>query len=536
MEKPLTRPSVGLAAEAGVSQNASPVAGLAAAPAAGIRACPLLYEVNAWVWLHAWQRRLEKPVTLAELPEAALAELSATGADAVWLMGVWERSPAGRQQALTHPDLQAEYRRALPDFGPGDVVGSPYAIHRYEVAPELGGEPALRRLRERLRARGLGLILDLVPNHVAIDHPWLSTHPDALVRGSEEDLQHRPDRFFRHGPTGRVFAYGRDPYFPAWTDTAQLNAQSPAYRSLLTQTLLRLTELCDGVRCDMAMLLVQRVFAQTWGKTWAETCAVTDAGTELWPEVIAATRRRRPDFIFLAEVYWDMEAELQAQGFDFTYDKRLYDRLCHGEYAAVRDHLLADLGYQQRSLRFIENHDEPRAATALGPSRSQAAAVLALTLPGARLLHEGQMDGRSVKLPVQLGRAPHEPPCPELLSFYTRLLQFQRDSVLHDGEYFALACRPYLGGDRSHESLLCHAFRKGDELRLVTVNLSPAAASGRLMLPPFPAGTYWRFRDALNDDVAPVFSAEDLRVKGLPIFLAAQAAHAFVVEPSARPA
>ena len=501
-----------------------------------LRACPLLYEVNAWVWLHRWQRRLGCALDLGELPEAALAELVSTGADAVWLMGVWERSPAGREQALHHPDLQHEYRRALPDVAAADVVGSPYAIHRYEVAPELGGEVALRVLRDRLAEHGVGLILDLVPNHVAIDHPWLTAHPDALVRGSEALLQERPDLFFRHLPTGQIFAHGRDPYFPPWTDTAQLDAQSPTYRSLLTRTLSHLTELCDGVRCDMAMLLVRRIFAQTWAELAVRPQAATEQATagalptELWPEVIAATRDRRPDFIFLAEVYWDMEAELQAQGFDFTYDKRLYDRLCHADLPGARDHLLADLGFQHRSLRFIENHDEPRAVTALGVPRSQPAAVLALTLPGARLLHEGQAEGRAVKLPVQLGRLPAEEPHPGLRDFYTRLLQAQRDPVLHEGTYFALASRSYLGADRSHEGLISHAWSLADALRVVVVNLGHAQASARLMLPPLPDGTRWRFRDLLRDDVAPVFTAEHLRVQGLPVFLGGHAAHLFFVE------
>ncbi len=505
-------------------------------PPVRLRACPLLYEVNAWVWLHGWQRRLGRPLTLGELPEVAIAELVGTGADAVWLMGVWERSPAGRQQALHHPDLQHEYQRALPDVSAADVVGSPYAIHRYEVAPELGGEPALRALRARLAEHGVGLILDLVPNHVAIDHPWLTTHPEALVRGSEALLHKRPDLFFRH-PTGQIFAHGRDPYFPPWTDTAQLDAQSPTYRLLLTRTLRYLSELCDGVRCDMAMLLVQRIFAQTWGALRAELAAAPaqqDSGaelaTELWPEVIAATRQLRPDFIFLAEVYWDMEAELQAQGFDYTYDKRLYDRLCHADLPGARDHLLADLDYQHRSLRFIENHDEPRAVTALGVHKSRPAAVLTLTLPGARLVHDGQLQGRAVKLPVQLGRLPAEEPHRELSEFYARLLLAQRDPVLHHGTYFALACRSYLGSDRSHEVLISHAWSLADALRVVVVNLSPVQASARLMLPPLPDGTSWRFRDLLRDDVAPVFTAEVLRVKGLPVFLDGHAAHLFFVE------
>jgi hypothetical protein len=495
-----------------------------------LRACPLLYEVNAWVWLHALGGHLRQPLSLAEVPDSALDELAATGADAVWLMGVWQRSPAGRQQALVHPGLRDEYRRALPDVSEADVVGSPYAIGRYAVAPELGGEAALRVLRTRLRERGLGLLLDLVPNHVAIDHPWLLGHPEAFVHGTQDDLRSSPEAFFRHGESGRIYAHGRDPYFPPWTDTAQLNAQSPAYRQLLSQTLLGLAELCDGVRCDMAMLLVRRIFEKTWQSHRATASSPLWLQSELWPEVIAAVRARRPDFTLLAEVYWDMEAELQAQGFDYTYDKRLYDRLCHADVHAVRDHLLADLGYQQRSLRFTENHDEPRAVTALGRPRSWAAAVLTLTLPGARLLHEGQADGRTVKLPVQLGRLPYEEPDLARRALYARLLGTQREPVFHQGRYFALATRCYLGSDRSHEGLLCHAWQLGEVLRIVVVNLSPDAANARLMLPPFPDGTRWRFRDLLRDDVAPEFAAEELRVRGLPIFLPGYAAHLFAVQ------
>ncbi len=135
-----------------------------------------------------------------------------------------------------------------------------------------------------------------------------------------------------------------------------------------------------------------------------------------------------------------------------------------------------------------------------------------------------------MKLPVQLGRLPVEEPHPELREFYTRLLQAQRDPVLHDGTYFALASRSYHGADRSHEGLISHAWSLADALRVVVINLGPAQASARLMLPPFPGGTRWRFRDVLRDDVAPVFTAEQLRVQGLPVFLGGHTAHLFFVE------
>ena len=127
--------------------------------------------------------------------------------------------------------------------------------------------------------------------------------------------------------------------------------------------------------------------------------------TEYWGEVISATKKAHPDFLFIAEAYWDLEWELQQAGFDFCYDKKLYDRLVHDNAESVRLHLCADLAYQEKLLRFIENHDEPRAAATFSPAKERAAAVTMATLPGARLFHEGQFEGRKVRLPVFLAQA-----------------------------------------------------------------------------------------------------------------------------------
>ena len=497
-----------------------------------MRSNPLIYEVNAWLWLKRWQQRLGIDIGLGEVPEEALTELTAAMPDVVWLMGVWRRSAAGVQQALTHLALQQEYRSAVPDVRATDISGSPYAIGDYQVAPELGGEDSLQKLRRRLSARGIKLMLDLVPNHVAIDHPWLLTNPDAFIQASAVQVatqtQHHDGSrsYFVQPQSGQGFAHGRDPYFPPWTDTAQLDAQSVVYRRLLTQRLQHMTTLCDGVRCDMAMLLVQRIFARTWGSREGRLT------TELWPEVIGATRAVRPDFVFAAEVYWDMESELQGMGFDYTYDKRLYDRLVADDRDGVRDHLLAQLSYQQHLLRFVENHDEPRAMTALGSPRFRAAAALSLSLPGARLVFMGQLEGRRTKLPVQLAREPLELPDPLVRDFYRRLLAALRDEVFHDGQFFLLGNRPYLGKDRSHENLLAHAWRLEDQLRVVVCNLGPHKASGRVALPPLPSETHWRFVDLLHDNIAPVFSAQELCVQGLPIFLDGYDAHVFEVLPA----
>ena len=137
----------------------------------------------------------------------------------------------------------------------------------------------------------------------------------------------------------------------------------------------------------------------------------------------------------MAEAYWDLEWALQQQGFDFCYDKKLYDRLEHGPAESVRLHLCADMDYQERLVRFIENHDEPRAAAMFSPEKERAVAVTTTTLPGAVLLHEGQFEGRKVRLPVFLGRRPDEAADTDLQSFYAALLGAIADGGIRSGQW-----------------------------------------------------------------------------------------------------
>ncbi|GAB4412596.1 MAG: alpha-amylase family glycosyl hydrolase [Anaerolineae bacterium] len=457
------------------------------------RSNPLIYEINAWTWLHSLRATSRDVLTLADIPAETLDELAAWGYDAVWLMGVWERSPAGRLQALAHPGLLADYRRALPDFSAHDVIGSPFAVRRYAVDPHLGGPDALATLRARLAGRGIRLILDFVPNHVARDHDWLQSAPDCLLQGTGRDVAEHPETFFA-GPEGRIFAHGRDPHFPPWTDTAQVNAFNPVARERLATTLLEIAGQCDGVRCDMAMLVTNEVFARTWGD---RAGPIPEA--EFWETVIPAVKEQSPEFLFIAEVYWDMEGELLRQGFDYVYDKPLYDRLAEGAVRAVWDHLRADVNYQQRTVRFIENHDELRAMEVFGAPKGAAAATLVTTLPGATLLHEGQLAGHRVRLPVQLGRRPPEADDPQVLAFYRALLAEVRHPVYHEGAWQLLETSPAWDLNATHRNLIAYAWRLGDERRLIVVNYAGASAQGRVRLAGYGLeGQTWTLRDALS--------------------------------------
>jgi glycosidase len=452
---------------------------------------PTVYEINTAVWLRQLGRARGAAVTLDAVPAAEWDALADLPVDAVWLMGVWERSRAGLDIAIRNEDVAAGNRAALPDLRPGDVIGSPYCVRDYVVDSRFGGRDGLASARAQLAARGLGLLLDYVPNHVAPDHPWLVSRPDCFLIGSEQELAEHPDAFIR--VDGRVVANGRDPYFPPWPDVVQLNAFSPLLRQAVADTLIDIGSQCDGVRCDMAMLVTNEVFARTWG----ERAGPAPPG-EYWPELIERVRAAWPELLFMAEAYWDMEWPLQRQGFDLCYDKRLYDRLVHDSAEAVRGHLEADDAYQERLIRFIENHDEPRAAATFGRDQARAAAVVMSTLQGARLFHEGQLDGHRIRIPVFLGRGPDEEPDQDLRDFYGRLLRSVFDSDLRSGDWSLCECHGWPDNDSARQ-LVSWCWATSAARHLVVVNLSANPAQARVKLPwSGLAGRSWLLTDRLS--------------------------------------
>ena len=472
---------------------------------------PIIYEINTRVWLNELTRKHQRPIELSCVPAGEWDAIAAWGFDAVWLMGVWERSLIGQHIARTTQGYLDDYRRALPDYTLDDVAGSPYCVHRYVVDAHFGGTRGLAAARSELAQRGLKLLLDFVPNHVAPDHPWVINHPEYFVQGSRDDLSRAPNDYFdTYG--GHILARGRDPYFPPWPDVAQLNAFNPALRSAAIDTLNVIADQCDGVRCDMAMLMLNDVFDRTWSNR-----AGTRPNVEYWREVIPAVRGPHPDFLFMAEAYWDMEYTLQQHGFDYCYDKRLYDRLEKETADSVRLHLLADSSYQDKLVRFIENHDEPRAAKAFGP-KTRAAALTFAALPGAKLLHDGQLEGRQVKLPVLLGRRPDEPIDLELQTFYRRLLKAINSPAVREGEW-QTCDRTGWRDNPSHTNIVAWSWRKENKRCLIVVNLSENKAQAHVRVPwDDLVGHTWRMTDALSGETFER-SGDEMRGPGLYVDL-----------------
>ncbi len=456
---------------------------------------PSLYQINTRVWLTELSQNSGRTVTLDDIPDAELDRLAELGFDWVWFLSVWQTGPAAQAISRANPQWRREFEDTLPDLEDEDIAGSGFAIQSYTVHRNLGGDAALARLRQRLQKRGLKLMLDFVPNHMAPDHPWIDEHPDYFIHGSETDLARSPQNYCRlqtnKGPL--VLAYGRDPYFDGWPDTLQLDYGNTHLQQAMIGELKRIAGQCDGVRCDMAMLVLPAVFDRTWGIQ----------ADLFWPEATESVRQKHPTFQFMAEVYWDHEWTMLQQGFDYAYDKRLYDRLRDRQVRSVREHFWAGPDYQDKLARFVENHDEPRAAATFPPDIHAAAAVITYLSPGLRFFHQGQFEGRKKHISPHLCRGPREPFDPQLQQFYGLLLAVLREPVVRSGHWQLLPCVPAWEGNWTCDCFVAFAWQgPGEERVLVAVNYARNRSQCFVQLPSADlAGHQWRLHDQMSSDV-----------------------------------
>jgi hypothetical protein len=484
---------------------------------------PSLYQINTRVWLTGLSRKLGRPATLDDVPEAELDRLAGMGLDWVWLLSVWQTGPAAQKVSRSNPEWRREFQETLPDLREDDIVGSGFAITAYTVHANLGGDAALARLRERLRKRGLRLMLDFVPNHMGLGHPWAEDRPEYFIQGTELDLARAPQNYtwVKRARGDLLLAHGRDPYFPGWPDTLQLNYASLATQDAMIGELVNIAGQCDGVRCDMAMLVLPEVFERTWGRR----------APLFWPRAIQRVRERAPGFLFMAEVYWGLEWELQQQGFDYAYDKRLYDRLRELHARPVREHFQAGLEYQDKLARFLENHDEPRAAATFSQPVHEAAAVITFLSPGLRFFHQGQFEGRRKRISPHLGRGPDEPINPELARFYDRLLGVLRRSAVRQGEWRLLECVPAWEGNWTWDCFLAFAWHlPGEDRLLVIVNYAGNQGQCYVRLPFTDLGKeQWRLTDLMGDATYER-DGDDLQRRGLFLDVPPWQASVFVLQ------
>ena len=500
-----------------------PVAQTAAPPALPkLPQYPSHYQINTRVWLTSISRALGRRATLDDIPDAELDRLAVQGFDWIWMLSVWQTGAAARQVSRTNAQWRQEFHETLPDLSDDDIPGSGFAITGYTVHEQLGGDAALARLRARLAERGLRLLLDFVPNHMGLGHPWVETHPEYFVEGTELDLAHAPQNYtwIKRKQGDLLLAYGRDPFFPGWPDALQLDYSNPATQEAMIGELQKIAGQCDAVRCDMAMLVLPDVFERTWGKR----------APPFWPNAIRRVRESFPEFRFMAEVYWDLESTMHQLGFDYAYDKRLYDRLRDGHARPVREHLCASLDYQNKLARFLENHDEPRAAAAFPNDMHRAAAIITFLAPGLRFFHQGEFEGRKKRISPHLGRAPDEPIDNAIQTFYEQLLSVLRLPVVRNGRWQLLECVPAWNGNWTGDCFLAFEWQNDAQERLlVVVNYAPNQSQCYVRLPFNDlSGRPWQLRDQLSEIVYER-DGNDLQSRGLYLDVPAWKSHVFVM-------
>jgi hypothetical protein len=481
----------------------------------------LIYEINTIVWLGELSLKYRKKISLANIPAKEFDELAKSGFNDIWLMGAWKRSPAGLEIAKQHTGIMNDLREALPDMNDGDIAGSPYCIRDYHADIHLGGAKGLANTRKELANRGMRLILDFVPNHVAPDHPWTKTNPEYFIRGTEEQIAELPDDYYRSGK--HIYAKARDPFYPPWPDVIQLDLFNEGLRETMLQTIKSIAAQCDGIRCDMAMLAMNDIFAKTWKD---RTGPVPEQ--DFWTHVIPKVKEQYPGFRFIAESYWDTEPALINQGFDFCYDKKYYDFLKEGAGKSLQ-HLIEMEPYQEKLLRFLENHDEPRAAKLFPNDRLKALALATMTLPGARLVHDGQLEGRTVKVPVFLSRRQEEHENRDLRKFYLQLLKILRFDAIRNGKWSVCGVSGW-PDNMSCLNLMAWEWVSDHENLLVVVNLSeqPAQAHVRSGFSYVPGRTYQLF-DVTSGELYRR-DGDEMNDPGLYVVLKAWGMHCLSVE------
>ena len=486
---------------------------------------PSLYEINTRVWLRRFDQGIIKS-TLADVPKSYWDDFAKNGIDYIWLMGVWDICNSTIQKYCFEDDLVKSYKRALKDWVPDDVIGSPFAVNDYKLNPQLGNKRSLLELKSHLNKKGIKLILDFVPNHFSAETGLIKTNPEIFLQVEKEQYENDPYTFYQpFSNEPKYFAHGRDPFFPAWQDTIQVNFFSEHARNYLTNKLLELTKVCDGVRCDVAMLAMNNVFQNTWGGILKKN-GFEKPNIEFWKYAIEKVKKERSDFLFLAETYWDLEWNLQQLGFDYTYDKKFTDRLKSASRIEITEHLLADTEYQKKSARFLENHDEERTITILGKEKSKAAAVIISTILGMHFYHDGQFEGRKIKLPVQLGREPEEAMCDEIKEFYNNLLKITSQEFFKHGKWELLQPVYSWETNTSFKNILAWEWSLQREKRIVVVNYADKISTCRLKLDLRGFQEEFIIKDLLNEQTY-TRSAEEVYHTGLFIELKPYQSHIF---------
>jgi len=480
---------------------------------------PRIYEINTRVWLQQLSIKLNRQINLDNIPPQEWLKIRNLGCDWVWLMGVWQKSLISQKLARKDSYLQTEYSKISPYWSDEDIVGSPYAIKDYSLNYNLGNNDSIDYAKEVMHHYGIKLMLDFVPNHTACDHYWVWQHPQYYIWQQEANPKTNISL------QGKNFAFGKDPNYDPWKDTLQLNYFNQETRQTLIEELLKISQYCDGVRCDMAMLVTNDIFSNTWKRELNEM-GFTKPKEEFWSQAISQIKSKRADFQFVAECYWNTEKMMQEQGFDFTYDKVLYDMLLDKTSKNINNYLTNQLN-PEKWLRFIENHDEKRAATEFGLAKSQAAIILISFLPGATLIYQGQENGFKIKLPVQLITQPEEESNEKLMSFYRKLGNIVQKIFSSTTQSYKVKTCGW-PDNNSFENLIVVGLKNDKHIYIIVINYSDIQSQGKIYFNIANNSSKLLFIDMLNNQEY-IYHVEKIENEGLFVDLGPWQSHVFEI-------
>ena len=477
----------------------------------------VLIAKNAYVWLHQLSGKHKRLLTrLDQIPDEELDILARWGFTGLWLIGLWERSPASR--------------RVKQLCGNPEAVASAYSLYDYQIAADLGGEAAYQNLRERAWQRGIRLASDMVPNHVGIYSRWVIEHPDWFISLNyppfpshsfngpdlsddermsiflEDHYYDRSDaavvfkRLDRRTGSERYIYHGNDGTSMPWNDTAQLNYLNPKVREAVIQTILHVARQFPIIRFDAAMTLTKKHYQRLWFPepgsggaipTRAEhglTKEQFDAAmpVEFWREVVDRVAAEAPDTLLLAEAFWLLEGYfVRTLGMHRVYNSAFMNMLRDEDNAKYRSVMKNTLEFDpeilKRFVNFMNNPDEETAVAQFGKSDKYfGICTMMATLPGLPMFGHGQIEGFAEKYGMEYRRAYWDE---------------QPDGTLverHEREIFPLLHRRYLFAGVEHfllydffdpeghvnEDVFAYSNRAGSERALVVYHNKFATARG----------------------------------------------------------
>ena len=464
---------------------------------------------STYVWLDQLSRQFSRNIyRLDHIPDEELDVLARRGFNALWLIGLWERSRASQQikQMCGNPD----------------AVASAYSLMDYNIAEDLGGLDAYNNLKDRAAKRGIRLASDMVPNHMGIDSRWVVEHPDWFLslpyspypsyRFEGPDVSNDSsveikieDHYFDRTDAAVVFRrrdkwsndtrfvyHGNDGTSFPWNDTAQLNYLKPEVREGVIQTILHVARMFPIIRFDAAMTLTKLHYQRLWfpqpgtggaipsraehGMTKEEFDRAMPA--EFWRELVDRVAAEVPGTLLLAEAFWLLEGFfVRTLGMHRVYNSAFMNMMRDEENANYRSVIKNTLEFDpevlKRYVNFMNNPDERTAVDQFGKGDKYfGVCTLMATFPGLPMFGHGQIEGYSEKYGMEFRRARKvEDPDPWLIARHEREISplLHRRALFAEVENFLLYDF-YTDNGHVNEDVYAYSNRRGNDRSLVLFN------------------------------------------------------------------